>query len=146
MVDDFLSHKDRVINHPRLKHDLHRMRLAGKTLRYAMEVFEPGFQAQFSSCLEEVKRLLDSMGSIHDCDVNIPRLQAYLREIRLFNRLRVNVQERIPTSALTKIIREQSALRSSLFAEMTSMLEQWERGNFKTTLLQSMESEKLVKE
>jgi hypothetical protein len=72
MMDDFLSHKGRVISHPRLKLDLHRMRLAGKTLRYAMEAFSPGFDVQFSSSLEELKQLLDTMGRIHDCDVNIP--------------------------------------------------------------------------
>lgn len=146
MIDDFLSHKGRVISHPRLKQDLHRMRLSGKTLRYAMEVFEPGFRAEFTSCLEDVKQLLETMGHIHDCDVNIPRLQAFLREIRLFNRLRDSREDRISTSALSRIIREQTTLRRSSFAEMTSILERWERDNFKDALLQSMTSDKLVKD
>ncbi len=146
MIDDFLSHRDRVINHPRLKHDLHRMRLAGKTLRYAMEVFEPGFQTEFSACLENVKQLLDAMGKIHDCDINIPRLRGFLRELRLFNRLRDEVHDRIATSAFNQLIREQSALRRALFAEMTSIVERWDRENFKVTLLRSMESDKTVKD
>ena len=117
------------------------MRLAGKTLRYAMEVFEPGFKASFSSCLEEIKNLLDTMGRIHDCDVNIPRLQAFLKELRMFNRSRDDVQDRIATSALTRLIREESALRRGLFTEMTSVLEQWERSNFTATLLLSMKTD-----
>jgi CHAD domain-containing protein len=138
MIDEFLSYKVRVIGHPRLKRDLHRMRLAGKTLRYAMEVFEPGYPAGFSSGLERVKQLLDTMGCVHDGDVNIPRLQAYLKEIRLFNRICRDAKDRIPTSALTRLIRDQSERRKQLFVQMTSMLEQWERQNFKNALLKSM--------
>jgi CHAD domain-containing protein len=146
MVDRFLSFKERVIGHPRLKQDLHRMRLAGKSLRYAMEVFEPGFPGEFSSCLESVKQLLDMMGSIHDCDVNIPRLQGYLKEIRVFNRLSRDTHSRISTVALTTLIREQSAQRRALFAQMSAHLEQWERDSFTNALLESMNSANLVKE
>jgi CHAD domain-containing protein len=145
MVDDFLSHKDRVINHPRLKLELHRMRLVGKTLRYAMETFEPGFEEEFSLRLEEVKQLLDTMGRIHDCDINIPRLQGFLKELRVFNRLRPDRRDRLPTSAFSKIIREQSELRRGLFIEMSSTMHRWERDNFKLSLFQSMESEKHFK-
>jgi CHAD domain-containing protein len=138
MIDDFLARNDRVVAHPRLKQELHRMRLTGKTLRYAMEVFEPAFGEEFGSCLEEVKRLLDAMGKIHDCDVNVPRLQAHLREIRFFNRATANGNDRMSTGAIVKLIREQLAERRSLFEEMSSILKRWSRENFKGKALQSM--------
>lgn len=144
MVDEFLSQKGRVISHPRLKQELHRMRLAGKTLRYAMETFEPGFDAQFSECLERVKQLLVIMGSIHDCDVNIPRLQGFLKEVRHYNALRRNLGGRLQTSALMKLIRSESARRKELFVQMTVTLEQWERDNFRGSLFKSMDVPDMV--
>jgi CHAD domain-containing protein len=138
MVDDFLSHRNRVIGHPRLKNELHRMRLAGKTLRYAMEVFEPAFGKEFGSCLEEVKDLLDTMGSVHDCDVNIPRLQAHLREVRLFNRSAANRQDKVPTGSMVRLVREQLALRQSLFGRMSEIIEQWSRKDFGGKVARSM--------
>jgi CHAD domain-containing protein len=138
MIDEFLAHSDRVVNHPRLKLELHRMRLAGKTLRYAMEVFHPAFGDEFEACLEEVKRLLDAMGRIHDCDVNVPRLQAHVREVRLFNRTAMTSQDKVSTGAMVQLIHEQFTLRHTLFQEMATILEQWSRENFKGKILQSM--------
>lgn len=114
------------------------MRLSGKTLRYAMEVFVAAFGAEFESCLEDVKQLLDTMGRIHDCDVNVPRLQTHLRELRLFNRVTVNSVDKVPTGAIVKLIREQLDLRRSLFGEMSLILDRWTRENFKGKVLQSM--------
>ena len=141
MVDNFFSHTSRVLGHPRLKNELHRMRLAGKTLRYAMEVFEPAFGKEFGSCLEEVKDLLDTMGSVHDCDVNIPRLQAHLREVRLFNRSAANRQDKVLTGSMVRLIREQLALRQSLFGHMSETIEQWSRKNFGGKIVRSMSAE-----
>lgn len=138
MVDDFLARKDRVLGHPRLKNELHRMRLAGKTLRYAMEVFESAFGKEFESCLDEVKRLLDTMGKIHDCDVHVPKLQMCLREVRIFNRTSHTAQDKIPTASMVTFLREQRALRNSLFVEMSGIVDQWVQGNFKGRVLQSM--------
>lgn len=138
MLDDFLDRRDRVLAHPRLKNELHRMRLAGKTLRYAMEVFEHAFGGEFSSCLEQLKNLLNTMGTIHDCDVHVPKMQSYLREVRLFNRASPTPQDKIHTGPMTDLIREQLARRKSLFLEMTEIIEQWTRENFKGKVLQSM--------
>jgi len=141
MIDDFLSHRERVINHPRLKLELHRMRLAGKTLRYAMEVFEVAFKDDFSACLEEVKHLIETMGNIHDCDVNIPWLQGQLREVRLYNKGREDPADKIATGALVRLIRDRQSLRRRLFDEMVSILRQWMRDDFSARLLRSMISD-----
>ena len=111
-----------------------------------METFEPAFEPEFSRCLEELKQLLDTMGSIHDFDVNLPRLQGFLREIRYFNRRTRNGHDRIPTSSLVKLIRSQSENRRQLFARMVLTFEQWERNDFSKNLLQSMYSESAVKD
>ena len=141
MMNVFLSRRDTVIHHPRLKLVLHRMRLDGKELRYAMETFEPTFGPGFSRALDEVKTLLDVMGQIHDCDINIPRLQGHLKEIRLYNNRRDSAGDKIPTSALTKLIRSLLSRRRELFAEMTVILERWDRDKFGEMIVYSMNSD-----
>jgi len=138
MFDVFLSQKDRVVAHPVLKNELHRMRVDGKTLRYAMEVFAPAFGEEFVSCLREVKGLLDVMGKIHDCDVNIPKLQTHVQEMRLFNRSVHTAAAKISTTSMVRLIREQKDFRNSLFEEMKRILAGWGENNFKGKVLQSM--------
>jgi CHAD domain-containing protein len=103
-----------------------------------MEVFEIAFGDEFRVCLEDVKHLLDVMGKIHDCDVNVPKLQEHLREMRLFNRSISNPKDRIQTGAIVKMIKEQFTTRRSLFEEMSTILEHWNHENFKGKVLQSM--------
>lgn len=138
LLEDFLSHRDRVVAHPRLKRDFHKMRVAGKTLRYAMEVFESGFDDQFASCLGEVKQLLDVMGNVHDCDVCIPALQNHLREIRSFNRVTANPKDRIRTKAVTGLIHAQQTRRKSMYSDACSVIDGWIAGNFGQRIIQSM--------
>ncbi len=138
LFDDFLSYKDRVVPHPRLKDDLHKMRNAGKILRYAMEFFEDAFDDEFSLCLKEVKHLLDLMGQVHDCDVNIPALNTQLREIRSFNRATVNPNDRIRTKALVDLIRGDQNRRGAMFTEACAVIARWETENFKQRVVQSM--------
>lgn len=138
LFDDFLSYKSRVVAHPRLKEELHRMRNAGKTLRYAMEFFEEAFEEEFSSCLREVKRLLEVLGHVHDCDVNIPALNVQLREIRSFNRATANRADRMRTKALADLIHAEQLRRLTMFNEACAMIAQWDAENFRQRVVQSM--------
>ena len=138
LFDDFLSNRIRVVSHPRLKTDLHKMRIAGKTLRYAMEFFDDAFDDEFSLCLREVKHLLDLMGQVHDCDVHIPVLHIQLREIRSFNRATVNPKDRIRTKALADLIRAEQNRRVTMFNDACAVIERWVIENFKQRVVQSM--------
>jgi CHAD domain-containing protein len=138
LLEGFLSHRDRVVTHPRLKNDFHKMRIAGKTLRYAMEVFEAGFGDEFASALGEVKQLLDVMGHVHDCDVCVPTLQNHLREIRSFNRVTPDPGDKIRTKAVTDLIRAQQTRRLALYNETCRLIDGWVTGNFREKILQSM--------
>jgi hypothetical protein len=138
LFDDFLSYRDRVVPHPRLKDDLHKMRNGGKILRYAMEFFEEAFDDEFSSCLKEVKQLLDLMGQVHDCDVNIPALNIQLREIRSFNRATLNPKDRIRTKALIDLIRAEQQRRLAMFNGACVVIARWEAENFRQRVVQSM--------
>lgn len=138
LLDKFLSHTNRVVAHPRLKSDLHAMRIEGKTLRYAMEVFEEAFGDEFSACLKEVKQLLDVMGQIHDCDVNIPVLNTHLREMRSFNRATEKPKDRIATKALIDLIRVQQQKRMTMFNDVCVVINRWAAEDFKQKLIHAM--------
>jgi CHAD domain-containing protein len=139
MLEDFLGHRNRVLGHPLLRDELHRMRIDGKSLRYAMEVFDVAFGAEFRTCLEQIKQLLDTMGDVHDCDVIIPKLQAHLRTVRIYNRSVATVSDTVPTGALVTLIRGQRELRKSLFEKMSTTIEEWTRADFRGKVENSMQ-------
>jgi CHAD domain-containing protein len=49
--------------------ELHRMRIAAKRLRYALEVFDPLSNGRLTRTIAALKHIQDSLGLIHDCDV-----------------------------------------------------------------------------
>lgn len=138
MYDDFISCKDRVVNHPRLKLLLHRMRITGKPIRYIMEIIEPAYEAKFKECLNEIKDIIELMGEIHDCDVNIPELLSFLTEIRLYNRNLKNKTEWFSTSGILHLIKELRYKRKKMFEKLCKILDSWEKRDFKSRLISSM--------
>jgi len=65
--------------HPLDAEPLHRLRIAAKRLRYAIELFSQGFPAgALKPFAEEVAALQSSLGTLHDCDEWIAALGARL--------------------------------------------------------------------
>ncbi|MEA2175590.1 MAG: hypothetical protein QOD00_3182 [Blastocatellia bacterium] len=62
---------------------LHRMRIAAKRLRYAMQIFAPCWGEQLNSFSQEVAGLQESLGGLHDCDVWIADLAERLERHRV---------------------------------------------------------------
>ena len=60
---------------------LHDMRIAAKRLRYILEVTGPCFGPYASGAVKLVKELQDLLGEIHDCDVQLPEVAAFLEEL-----------------------------------------------------------------
>ena len=58
---------------------LHDMRIAAKRLRYTFEVFEEVLPAAGKAIVEELTRIQDELGALHDSDVMIALLQMRLR-------------------------------------------------------------------
>ena len=59
--------------------ELHQMRIAAKRLRYTMELFAPYRGPLFSSAIDQVRKIQEHLGKIHDADVLGPALLVYLR-------------------------------------------------------------------
>jgi hypothetical protein len=63
--------------------ELHDMRIAAKRLRYVLEVTaEPCFGPYAKAAAKRAKELQDLLGEIHDCDVQLPRVEALVTELR----------------------------------------------------------------
>ncbi len=138
MWDNYMSHSETVLNHPRMKMRLHIMRKVGKPIRYAMEITENAFDEHYKLCLKEIKEILVLMGDIHDCDVNVQELNSYLKELRLYNKTVSDKSGRIPTSPVIKLIKELREKRQNLFAKFCLKVEEWKNKKFKEKLLFSI--------
>jgi CHAD domain-containing protein len=60
---------------------LHDMRIAAKRLRYVLEVTGPCFGPYATKAVKLVKDFQDLLGEIHDCDVQLPEVAAFLQEL-----------------------------------------------------------------
>ena len=60
---------------------LHDMRIAAKRLRYILEVTGDVFGPYAANAVKMVKDLQDLLGDIHDCDVQLPEVAAFLEEL-----------------------------------------------------------------
>jgi CHAD domain-containing protein len=137
LLDAFLSHRSDVMAHPGMKKKLHAMRIDGKRARYGMETFADAFGTGYADCLEDVKALLDVMGTIHDHDVTIPKVRHQIQQLRSRNKRRT---ERIQTQGLSGLARELRDERAALFRRMGETLERWEKERFTDAVMRSMQS------
>src|SRR5258708_2831259 len=85
MFNDFMAYKEKISEDTHGETIIHKMRIAGKPLRYLMEIKAKKFGKDYLKCHEEIKEMIELMGEIHDCDVMIPEIMNYAGEIKLLN-------------------------------------------------------------
>jgi len=68
VLDGMLSH-DAAIHNPDDTEGHHKARIAAKKLRYTLEVYRPLYPNRLKSALQHIKKLQESLGTLHDCDV-----------------------------------------------------------------------------
>jgi CHAD domain-containing protein len=141
LCDAFFVQRTAVVGHPRAKKKLHAMRIDGKRARYGMEIFSDVFGSHFGHCLDEIKSLVDILGTIHDYDVYVPVLTQRVNEIRFDNAHRRERSERLRTEGLARLIKALHARRAALFGEITASLLKWERENFADAVTCSMKAQ-----
>jgi len=76
-LDDLLALESSLTD-PQDKGQHHALRIAAKRLRYTVEICRPAFAGRVDAFLEVIKHLQTLLGEIHDCDVWVGYLQAYL--------------------------------------------------------------------
>ncbi|HSN95095.1 MAG TPA: CHAD domain-containing protein [Anaerolineaceae bacterium] len=80
-IDELFKHET-YIHDPANILELHAMRISAKRLRYSMEAFEDLYQDPIKPFISEVKKLQDALGLVHDLDVWISFVPAFIEEER----------------------------------------------------------------
>jgi len=83
-LDTFLTYEEFIQTSDNGK-KLHAMRIAGKHLRYTMEIFSPLYQDGINPFIEIMKEIQDQLGEIHDCDVWIAWLPDFFEQKQVFD-------------------------------------------------------------
>ena len=143
MFDNMMRYKAMVAGHPRMKNQLHRMRISGKPIRYLMEIMDSTFGKEFKNCLMDIKGLIELMGDIHDCDVFVTELNAYITELRAYNRTKHKSYEKFNTSEISKLINELKEKRNNAFHVLCQTFDKWDKENIREKLINSMKSDKI---
>ena len=78
-LDEFLFYEVFIFDRQRVE-ELHQMRIAAKKLRYSLEVFSELYEQETDFALKISKQAQDYLGEIHDCDVWIEFLPAFMEK------------------------------------------------------------------
>ncbi len=78
-LETFLSY-EKYISNPENVKELHAMRIAGKKLRYTIEIFAPIYNQALLPHIELMKDIQDQLGEIHDDDVWISWLPQFVEK------------------------------------------------------------------
>ncbi len=138
LFEEFISHRQEALAGPPRPDRLHKMRIAGKPLRYVLETFRPLFGPAFEKCCVEVKELVERMGEIHDADVALPIFREHLSELLFFNRTAAGKEEKFPTRPLRTLIQKTKSERERLFGEFEKTLNRWKREGFERKIRESV--------
>jgi CHAD domain-containing protein len=61
----------------------HQMRIAAKKLRYTMEICRPAYDGALGPFIDAAKRVQSLLGDLHDCDVWMVEIDAFIEQERL---------------------------------------------------------------
>ena len=105
-IDEVYAY-DQAVRDPANITELHDMRIACKRLRYLLEIFGIAFESDLEPLIDQVKELQDLLGDIHDCDVQVPMLEAHLawltsREAGAARRLVAETAASVATAGATE--------------------------------------------
>jgi hypothetical protein len=120
-----------LISDPNRVEELHNMRIAAKRLRYTMEIFAPCFgEKAFSKIYNNVKSIQEQIGNIHDADVRVPLLQAFVeKHADDFPEIRVGLES---------LIRDELQNRERIYREFLVYWNKLQTKQFKRQFLQML--------
>lgn len=77
LLEVMLAYEEQVMR-PECVTELHRMRIAARRLRYAIEVFAPLYPDRLEDAHSRLTEIQEILGDIHDCDLWMEFLPAFL--------------------------------------------------------------------
>ena len=119
---------------------LHRMRIAAKRLRYAVELFAPCWGDRSMSFGRQIAQMQSSLGGLHDCDVWIEYFGDWLSQ----ERPEVDPQTDSQRDAMVWLLGHFTKLRAKYFRTALSQWREWERKDLLAKLVNTHTEENLA--
>ena len=123
--------------HPYEVEPLHDMRIAAKRLRYAMELFAQCWGESLAPFSEEVARIQDSLGDLHDCDMWIEDLGERLQQ-RGEGLDEPAGPLRAMHLAAAWLLQHFTKARAKHYRRALARWRQWEEDDFRSRLLETL--------
>jgi CHAD domain-containing protein len=105
---------------------LHKMRITAKRLRYAIELFQVCWGRKIAPFAEEVARLQQSLGDLHDCDMWIDSFGEHIIESKK--------KEAAQSHEFAWLLRHFIETRNSHYSEAFDIWQEWEARGFSSML------------
>jgi len=129
----FMVNKDEVINNPENKKALHRMRLKAKPLRYTIDLAIEIFEVKFLFQDDKVKSFVNMAGYIHDIDMLMERIDAYIQVVRDIQRK----DNRIVKDGSLKLFKKHLLeIRNSTYKSLIKVITELDSDDFKSKIFQ----------
>lgn len=110
---------------------LHEMRIAGKRLRYSIELFETCWGSHIARFAKQAANLQSALGTVHDCDVWI---ESFRKEVNESRRLRNDKRMKTYNWLFTHF----NGLRHKHLTEAFSLWTTWEANDAQGALLEAL--------
>jgi CHAD domain-containing protein len=135
MADDFMSSAEIAIDGQAAMDALHELRIKGKPLRYALELAKAYLPPAFGVYVKKVKKIIETLGTIHDLEVARSGLQSTISEIDFYNRAAVKDHiGLLPFECLREAQERLERETAALIDKVSTNLRTWRRKDFGKSL------------
>ncbi|PYS82454.1 MAG: hypothetical protein DMF67_12905 [Acidobacteria bacterium] len=134
---DDLSSRGPEIYRPLKSRRLHKLRIAAKRLRYALELFAPCYGEALRELARELAQLQTALGQLHDCDAWLEEFGQYLSARKgLEDSCRADAEELTARrrEAAFRLLEHFAAKRAGHYVEALEIWRGWERNDFGSRL------------
>ncbi len=141
-IDDVLAMENYVhLQNEVLKH--HEMRIRAKKLRYTMESFSPLYQNKLAQEIENIKKLQDVLGEMHDCDVWTEYIPKFIEEtnVKIGSKGKKTTENKKFEKALLNFLIFVKEKRNQNYSEFVKFWEENKRTSFFAQLRQTIHTE-----
>lgn len=117
---------------------LHKLRIAGKRLRYALELFAACYGEELRELAHELARLQTALGELHDCDGWVEECGRYLEGRKTADDSRGDDESAARREAAFWLLEHFSAKRAGHYVEALEIWHRWEREDFGSRLMREV--------